>query len=209
MAVSETLITLNNLQSYMNTTSLNSLVPLYKRDVNHVCSNPASSFVQCYLRVLTLTISLFNKKEFNCSNETVQNIYNMTMPGVNLLTPVPICFDTNGDKKCMLRLSLEDIMYWRYRQALMTGPLKHCEYPWKYFRYLNEKVTNINMTKTPEIVNNTLKFIDTFVQTNLTMSDFIFQTIYSLVKSLGPSICNRGDTILYLDQYTIKRLVRS
>nr|AIT71121.1 envelope glycoprotein O [Elephant endotheliotropic herpesvirus 1A] len=205
MAVSEA-VTWQNLQSLMNTTQLTYFTLSHKVDADSVCKDGDKySLIQCYLRVLTLSIAAFKEKKFDCDNITVQNIYNLTMAGFNVLTPTPLCYNKVGnDRNCTLLLTMNDLTYWTYRQVLLSGPLKNCTKPWKHISFLTEKITNMNLTRTPSVINNTMQFINTYVTTNITMENFLLTTIYSLAQSLGPR-CH-VDGIFSLSQYANERL---
>ncbi|UEH20626.1 envelope glycoprotein O [Elephant endotheliotropic herpesvirus 6] len=205
MAVSEA-VTWQNLQYMMNTTQLTYFTLSHKFDADSVCKDgDRFSLIQCYLRILTLSIAAFQEKRFDCKDITVQNIYNLTMSGFNVLTPIKSCYNKVGnDRNCTLLLTMNDLTHWTYRQALLSGPLKNCTKPWKHIAFLSEKITNMNLTRTPAIMNDTMEFINTYVPTNITMENFLLTTIYSLAQSLGPR-CH-VDGIFSLSQYANERL---
>ncbi|AHC02778.1 envelope glycoprotein O [Proboscivirus elephantidbeta5] len=197
MAVPKT-VTWNNFNYYLQSTSLNQFLS-HKYYINSVCSDSSSfSFIHCYLHLLTVAVMDLNKNKFGCANETVQNIYNITtVPDVFVLSPIPFCRNQKNSglqRNCTLQLTMNNVMHWTHHQALLSGPLKHCasSSPWKYFDFLAEKITNVNMTQKPNIANSTLNFINTYASNNVSMTDFLKSAIYNLVNPIGPKCLPEG-----------------
>ncbi|UEH20516.1 envelope glycoprotein O [Elephant endotheliotropic herpesvirus 2] len=199
MAVPKT-VTWGNFDSYLHSTSLNQYLS-HKYYINSVCSDSASfSFINCYLHLLTVAVMDLNKNKFGCVNETVQNIYNLTtLPDVFILSPVPFCRNQNRNsdlpRNCTLQLTMNNMMHWTYHQALLSGPLKHCtsSSPWKYFDFLAEKITNVNLTQNYDVAQSALNFINEHApKNNISMSDFLKSAIYNLVNPIGPKCLPGG-----------------
>ncbi|AGE09969.1 envelope glycoprotein O [Elephantid betaherpesvirus 1] len=208
MAIPEA-VTWDNLGSLMNNTQLNYFIPSHKNSIQYVCSDDKSrfSFVQCYLRILTLSIARFNEKSFDCSNQTIQNIYNLTMPGFFVQAPIPFCYDQNvaNTKNCTLMLTSNDVMYWTYRQAVLNQPtFNNCMKPWKYIKFLSEKITNVNLTASQNIANSTMNFINRYINSSISMEKFLLTTIYNMAQPLGPRCSVEG--LFSLSHYANKRL---
>nr|ALN42260.1 envelope glycoprotein O [Elephant endotheliotropic herpesvirus 4] len=192
---------LSQFSQFLNSSTVHAKLPYYY-PVRSKCNftSVEASFIKCYIHVTSALIYSLNKHTFNCTNTTVKNIYDIKMPGASILIPLKTkCYSDKVNNTCDLEVTFQDMLSWLYRQVIIVQQLQDC-HPWQYVRYVSDYIVQPPIEKGSAFVNATYEFIDSVVQTNVTMQQFLLLTVASMMRSPGP-VCPPTPGVLNLGTY--------